>query len=201
MDKKNIGLEININNSIEQMEKNIYNIFDIYSEVGNGELKYSQAIQFNINNFSFKEDDEIVEVYKFRNERGEILTDSIVIIEIYVPNLIKKWQIKGIESLSDSEKYLLALIIPDVEMSLELANNNDVALEYIKDAVEVSQNNGVLEAYNEELRLKEEKLYEKKDFVISMLKNGIDIDLIVRITKLDINEINKIKEQMKSNSD
>ncbi len=201
MDKKNIGLEININNSIEQMEKNIYNIFDIYSEVGNGELKYSQAIQLNINNFSFKEDDEIVEVYKFRNERGEILTDSIVIIEIYVPNLIKKWQIKGIESLSDSEKYLLALIIPDVEMSLELANNNDVALEYIKDAVEVSQNNGVLEAYNEELRLKEEKLYEKKDFVISMLKNGIDIDLIVRITKLDINEINKIKEQMKSNSD
>ena len=94
-----------------------------------------QVIQFNINNFSFKGNDKIVDIYTLNNGEGIKLTNNII-IEIYVQNLRKKWYNKGIKSLNEEERYTLALVEPNIDMSLELGKDIDIMGEYIGEVEE-----------------------------------------------------------------
>ena len=88
-----INIEINNNDSIETMERNMEYAFRLYGEkikIGKKyKDNYNQVIQININNFSFIGNDKIVDIYSFQNEEGIVLNNKITIIQIYVPNLRK----------------------------------------------------------------------------------------------------------------
>ena len=71
---------------------------------GEANYQYTQVIQFNLNNFAFKGNDKIVDIYTVTNEANIRLSNKLIFIQIFVPNRRKKWYTKGIESLSEKEK-------------------------------------------------------------------------------------------------
>ena len=106
-----INIEINNNYTLEVMERNIEYVFRLYANKVNRGSKneYTQIIQLNLNNFAFEGNDKIIDVYTLRNDEGINLTNKIIIVQIYVPNLRKKWYTSGIESLNELERYILTL--------------------------------------------------------------------------------------------
>ena len=215
IDDTKINIEVNNNSSEKVLERNLDYAFKLYgSKVKRSKekesYKYIQVIQFNINNFSFKGNDKIVEVYTLNNREGIKLTNNIVIIEIYIPNLRKKWYTSGIESLSEEERYILALVEPDITSSLKLGKDIDIMEEYIDEVEEVVDDEYFGESYDKELALKEESyndgikegikqgekkgtLSTKMEIAKSMLNKAMDISLISELTGLSTDEIKSIK--------
>ena len=160
----NICIEMNNNSSPEIMERNIDYIVKQYSEsatkidnkVG---YKYNQVILFNLNNFSYVGYDDTEDYYTLSN--GNLtLTDKIIVINIYIPNIIKKLYNSGIGSLSEREKYIIGLVLQDSDKALEMGKDIDIMEEYVNEAISVSHNQGLRESYDKQLALLEET---KKD--------------------------------------
>ena len=64
---------------------------------------------------SFISNNKIIDIYTESNEDNLVLSDKLVFIQIYVPNLRKKWYNEGEKSLSEREKYILALVDMDLD--------------------------------------------------------------------------------------
>lgn len=183
IDDTKINIEVNNNSSEETLKRNMDYAFKLYgSKVTRSKLKssykYNQVIQFNINNFSFKNYDKIVDIYTFNNIDGIRLTNNIIIIQIYIPNLRKKWYNKGIKSLSEEERYALALVEPDIISSQELGKDIKIMEEYMEESEEVLDEEFFGESYDKELALKEESfnegiMQEKIDTTKKMLEDNI----------------------------
>ena len=212
IDNTKINIEVNNNSNEEVLERNLDYAFKLYgSKVKRSKekesYKYMQVIQFNINNYSFKGNDKIVDIYTLNNGEGIKMTNNIIIIEIYVPNLRKKWYNKGIKSLSEEERYALALVEPNIDMSLELGKDIDIMEEYIDEVEEVVDEEYFGESYDHELAYGEE-LYNdgvkdgvkegmnkrNEEIVKEMLKDNVDVDTISKYTGLSVDEINDINK-------
>lgn len=156
-----LNIEINCNTRAYIMERNMEYAFRLYaSRIKKGkeemEYNYTSVIQFNINNFSFKENDKIIDVYTFKNEDDIVLNDKLIIVQIYIPNLRKKWYNEGVESLTEVEKYLLTLVEKDIDTSKELGGGDSIMEEYVDDAIIVSRDEILLESYDKEWANKDE---------------------------------------------
>ena len=124
-----------------------------------------------------------------------VLSDKLVFIQIYVPNLRKKWYNEGEKSLSEREKYILALVDMDLD-KLKGLGDEKVMNEYLREAEEVSFEDGFGEAYDKEWALKDEgKREEKIEIAKNMLKDNVDINLIKKYTNLTEEEITALKEE------
>ena len=188
---------------------------------GEENYQYTQVIQFNLNNFAFKGNDKIVDIYTVTNDDNIGLSNKLIFVQIYVPNLRKKWYTKGIKSLSEEEKYILALVEMDLDKLNDLGGEN-IMDEYVKEAEEVSFEGGVGEAYDKEWALRDqgyrdglsqgkaegfsqgreegraegktEGINERNlEIAINMLKEGIDINTISKCTGLTIEKINTLR--------
>ena len=109
-----------------------------------------------------------------------LLSEKIMILQIYVPNLRKKWYTKGVKSLTEEERFLLTLIEPSIKDSLELGKGNPLMEEYIKEAKESSEDIILREAYGKEWALKDEGIrdgIEKGILYVAknLLKKEVDI--------------------------
>ena len=219
IDNTSLNIEVNNNSSLEILERNIEYAYRLYSKKikrGEREYDYTQVIQFNLNNFSFKGNDKIIDIYGVKNDSDLTLSDKIIFVQIYVPNLRKKWYNEGIESLNEAEKYILALVEMDIE-KLKSLGGEELMEEYVKEAEEVSFEGGVGESYDKEWALKDqayrdgEEAGEKKgkeegrkegleegsttkaiEIARNLLKNKIDISIIAQSTGLSIDEINSL---------
>ena len=176
---------------------------------GEENYQYTQVIQFNLNNFAFKGNDKIVDIYTVTNDDNIGLSNKLIFVQIYVPNLRKKWYTKGIKSLSEEEKYILALVEMDLDKLNDLGGEN-IMDEYVKEAEEVSFEGGVGEAYDKEWALRDQgyrdglsqgkaegfsqgKIENKKEIAKNMLNEGIDINIIIKCTGLTNEDINALK--------
>ena len=124
-------------------------------------------------------------------------------IQIYVPNLRRKWYNEGEKSLSEREKYILALVDMDLD-KLKGLGDEKVMNEYLKEAEEVSFEDGFGEAYDKEWALKDEgktegRIEGKRDRTIeiakNMLKENFEISMISKITNLTEEEITALEEE------
>ena len=204
IDNTSLNIEVNNNSSLRVLERNIEYAYRLYSKKikrGEREYDYTQVIQFNLNNFSFKGNDKIIDIYGVKNDSDLTLSNKIIFVQIYVPNLRKKWYNEGIESLNEAEKYILALVEMDIE-KLKSLGGEKLMEEYVKEAEEVSFEGGVGESYDKEWALKdqayrdgEEKGSTTKAIEIakSMLEKNMDINLISELTKLSKEEIDRLK--------
>ena len=220
IDNTSLNIEVNNNSSLEILERNIEYAYRLYSKKikrGEREYDYTQVIQFNLNNFSFKENDKIIDIYGVKNDSDLTLSDKIIFVQIYVPNLRKKWYNEGIESLNEAEKYILALVEMDIE-KLKSLGGEELMKEYVKEAEEGRLEGGVGESYDIEWALKDqayrdgEEAGEKKgkeegrkegleegsttkaiEIAKSMLEENIDINIISKCTGLSIDEVNSLK--------
>ncbi len=197
-------IEVNNNNSYETMLRNqeyAHRLFAEKVKVGT-EYEYSKIIQLNLNNFAFEENDLLIDPYYLQNDQGIILTDKIIIIQIYIPNIRKKWYTSGVESLTELERVLLTLIEKNIEVSKELGKGDPIMEEYIEEAIQVSKDESFGEAYDKEWALLDQgrrdgfedgknvgKEEEKAEIVQKMLKEKMDINLIMKVTGLTKKEI------------
>ena len=211
-----LNIEVNNNSSLEVLERNMEYAHRLYSKKikrGEENYQYTQVIQFNLNNFAFKGNDKIVDIYTVTNDDNIGLSNKLIFVQIYVPNLRKKWYTKGIKSLSEEEKYILALVEMDLDKLNDLGGEN-IMDEYVKEAEEVSFEGGVGEAYDKEWALRDQgyrdglsqgkaegisegisqgKIESKKEIAKNLLKNKIDISIISSSTGLTEEEINSLK--------
>ena len=215
-----LNIEVNNNSSLEVLERNMEYAHRLYSKKirrGEENYQYTQVIQFNLNNFAFKGNDKIVDIYTVTNDDNIGLSNKLIFVQIYVPNLRKKWYTKGMKSLSEEEKYILALVEMDLDKLNDLGGEN-IMDEYVKEAEEVSFEGGVGEAYDKEWALRdqgyrdglsqgkaegkaegrEEGKAEGKnerniEIARNMLKDNISVESISKYTDLSINEINSLK--------
>ena len=199
-----LNIEVNNNSSLEVLERNMEYAHRLYSKKirrGEENYQYTQVIQFNLNNFAFKGNDKIADIYTVTNDDNIGLSNKLIFVQIYVPNLRKKWYTKGIKSLSEEEKYILALVEMDLDKLNDLGGEN-IMDEYVKEAEEVSFEGGVGEAYDKEWALRDQgyregmsqgKSKEKIEIAKNLLKNNVDISVIASSTGLTEDEINSLK--------
>ena len=208
-----LNIEVNNNSSLEVLERNMEYAHRLYSKKirrGEENYQYTQVIQFNLNNFAFKGNDKIVDIYTVTNDDNIGLSNKLIFVQIYVPNLRKKWYTKGIKSLSEEEKYILALVEMDLDKLNDLGGEN-IMDEYVKEAEEVSFEGGVGEAYDKEWALRDqgyrdgllqgkaEGISEGKnerniEIAKNMLNEGIDINIITKCTGLTNEDINALRD-------
>ena len=195
-----LNIEVNNNSSLEVLERNMEYAHRLYSKKirrGEENYQYTQVIQFNLNNFAFKGNDKIVDIYTVTNDDNIGLSNKLIFVQIYVPNLRKKWYTKGMKSLSEKEKYILALVEMDLDKLNDLGGEN-IMDEYVKEAEEVSFEGGVGEAYDKEWALRDqgyrEGIKERNiEIAKNLLKNKVDISIIASSTGLTEEEINSLK--------
>ena len=215
-----LNIEVNNNSSLEVLERNMDYAHRLYSKKirrGEENYQYTQVIQFNLNNFAFKGNDKIVDIYTVTNNDNIGLSNKLIFVQIYVPNLRKKWYTKGMKSLSEEEKYILALVEMDLDKLNDLGGEN-IMDEYVKEAEKVSFEGGVGEAYDKEWALRDQGYRDglsqgkaegfsqgkaegkaeginDRNFEIAknLLKNKVDISIIASSTGLTEEEINSLK--------
>ena len=210
-----LNIEVNNNSSLEVLERNMEYAHRLYSKKikrGEENYQYTQVIQFNLNNFAFKGNDKIVDIYTVTNDDNIGLSNKLIFVQIYVPNLRKKWYTKGMKSLSEEEKYILALVEMDLD-KLNSLGGDTLMDEYVKEAEEVSFEGGVGEAYDKEWALRDQgyrdglsqgkeegrtqglsqgKSERNIEIAKNMLKDNLSVDVISKYTELSIEEINSL---------
>lgn len=199
-----IGIEMNNNYSKESYERNISYAMGIYKskEIRGSRYSFNKVIQININNFTFENNNKEVEEYALRNEDGEYLTEKIKIINIYLPNIRKKYYNK--EELNELDKVMLVLNEEDNNNLSKLYKGERVMEDYVKDAKRASINDDIVGLYDKELHeelLRNTELYNAEQKGIrkkaietakNMLNKGLDIKLISECTGLTKEEIEKL---------
>ena len=206
-DNTRINIEVNNNSSLEVMERNMEYAHRLYAEKVkvSSTYSYNQVIQLNLNNFSFEGNDKIVDIYSVQNKEGLVLNNKLIFIQIYIPNLRRKWYTLGIENLDESERYLLALVEPSIEFSKELGGSIKIMEEYIEEADEVIKDVGFGESYDKEWALQDEAERRGREEGLTqgreeqnlenakkMKEKGFDKKVISEITGLTIEEIERI---------
>ena len=113
------------------------------------------------------------------------------------------------KSLSEEEKYILALVEMDLDKLNDLGGEN-IMDEYVKEAEEVSFEGGVGEAYDKEWALRDQGYRDglsqgkaegkaegfsqgKVEIAKNLLRNKVDISIIASSTGLTEKEINSLK--------
>ena len=201
IDNTSLNIEVNNNSSLRVLERNIEYAYRLYSKKikrGEREYDYTQVIQFNLNNFSFKGNDKIIDIYGVKNDSDLTLSDKIIFVQIYVPNLRKKWYNEGIKSLTETERFILALVERNIEDAKELGIGDEVMKDYVDESIEVSIDCNFGESYDKEWALKDEgwrdgKLEEKIEIAKAMLKEKIEIEMISKCVGLSIDEIEELQ--------
>ena len=203
------NIEMNNNYQKTYIERNIEYITELYKssrKIGEG-YKYEYTYQININNFTFKDREKTSEVFMIRNEEGEVLTDKIKIMHLYLPKILNKYYNK--EKLSELEKLMLVFNLTNKNELNDIIGENKIMEEYKKEALDASHSEEVIGLYDKELEdefLKRATYQEgiekgieqgieqgenKKSIEIDkiMLDKNMDISLISEITKLSKEEI------------
>ena len=113
------------------------------------------------------------------------------------------------KSLSEEEKYILALVEMDLDKLNDLGGEN-IMDEYVEEAEEVSFEGGVGEAYDKEWALRDQGYRDglsqgkaegkiegfsqgKVEIAKNMLKDNIPVESISKYTSLSIDEIKNLK--------
>ena len=210
IDESYVNIEVNNNSSKETMERNIEYINRMYSkEIEEGsEYKYNQVIQINLNNFSFDGNDKIIDMYGIQNEEGIMLTRNITFIQIYIPNIRKKWYTEGKESLSEMERYILILAEPNIDTVKDIGIGDDIMEEYLDESIKVCKNKTFGESYDKELAFKQQtKFYTQLDVAEKLANLGLDLNTISKATGLEMEVLKKqeiipnIKEKIEKAKD
>ena len=190
------------------MERNIEYAGKVFTKkIREGsDYDYTNIIQINLNNFSFQNHDKIIDIYGLSNNEGLLLTKKIIIVQIYIPNLRKKWYTCGKKSLSELERYILALAEKDIETAKELGIGDEIMEDYVDESVKVCKEESFGESYDKEWALKDEwqriglqqgfeqgEKNKQIEIAKNLLKTSLTIEEISKATNLPINEIEKLK--------
>ena len=202
IDDTTINVELNNNGNEDIRNRNFSYLMRIREDV-----KYKQVIQININNYCYYDDLEVRTDYAILNYRGELYTDKIFIIDIYLPNIVKKSKDKK-NILTEMERFLLIGIEENRKKALEYVGDDIVMMEFEEEVEKRSKDDELIEAYDKEWAIKELALREGKEIGIEQgkeigieqlnylnqkIKEGMTIEEISNLINISINELKKSK--------
>ena len=124
--------------------------------------KYTKVIQINLNNYYYKEDDDIVKVFTINDGKVKC-TDKITIVQVYLPLLRKKWYTLGVQNLDEREKFILSLYEMNIDSSKKLGGKIEIMNDYLEEAEEVMDDITFGESYDKELSTYEGGFDEEYD--------------------------------------
>lgn len=231
-DKKRIGdfvgklgntfISIEMNNT-NKLARNVGYAGSLYSDTGkklvvNGketkEYIYGEVFQVNLNNFTFADMDKDITINITRDE--SYMRTSIILIDVYIPNIIRKCREKGIDSLTEQERVGLAMFISKKKEAIMLSKGDEILMKYIDkleklkgteeveddinefyeyDLVQLGKLYGLEEGHEKgRAEGKEEGRVEtQKEMVQTMIKDGLDNKTIQKYTKMPLYEIESLR--------
>ena len=200
IDGTTINVELNNNGNEDIRNRNFSYLMRIREDV-----KYKQVIQININNYSYYDDLEVRTDYAILNYKGELYTDKIFIIDIYLPNIVKKSRDKK-KVLTEMERFLLIGIEENRKKALEYVGDDIVMMEFEEEVKKRSKDDELIEAYDKEWAIKELALREGKEIGIEQgkeigieqlnnlnqkIKEGMTIEEISNLINISIDKLKK----------
>lgn len=204
LDNSVLNVEINSNESPYIMERNIEYAYKLYSDVSRsgGRYNYKQVIQININNYAYEGCSKIMDTFALGNRENVLLTDKILIMQLYVPNLYSK----DIKELNEKEKCLLAFVEPDTHKARIYAKGDKIMERYVKEREEALIDTGYGESYDKEWAIKDQcrregiekgvrKGIKKNSLLVAknMLKDNVSLNLIAKYTNLTPSQIKSLR--------
>ncbi len=225
IDGTHINIEINNNFKDYTFERNLEYMFRIYNSMvkrskGSAGYKYTKVVQINFNNFYYKDDKDPVKIFTVNDGKVKY-TDKIIIVQVYLPLLRKKWYDLGIENLEEKEKFILSLYEMNINSSKEIGGKINIMNDYLEESKEVMEEVSFGESYDKELATyeggfdegrqagyddgreeglavgREEGLAAGREETMietakKMKDEGIDVPLINKITGLSLEKIQKL---------
>lgn len=157
LDETLLNIEVNCNSDEETMLRNIEYVFRLYaSNIKAGEeYNYHPVVQFNLNNFSFMGNNKTIDVYGIQNDDKLRLTNNIIIVQIYVPNILKKCYNVGIENLTEMERYIVLLATCDKELSNEISKGDNFMGKIFDEYLKTMSHDDLRESYDHEIAMKD----------------------------------------------
>lgn len=210
-----LNLEMNNVSSVETMDRNVLyatRLFDKDLKSGDSYNKLNYVVQINLNNFSYEGKTESMEIFTLKNAYNEIISDKIIIINIYIPIIRKKWYDEI--DLNDMEKCILAMVERDIESLEQLLEGNDIMENYVNEATHISleeimrgvptheeaEKQGLISnAYNEGYDKGETE--KAKEMIHKFYKNGASLELIAASSDLTIEEVQNILNGKEEDND
>lgn len=195
-----INIEMNSNSSVETRERNISYIMRLREDIKN-KKKVNPVLQINLNNFCYKDDLEIKRNFYLLSEDNKLASNSLVIVDIYLPNIKKKMYNKGIKNLNELKRFLLIGLEDDREKALEYIGDDTIMKEYEEAIDEIRISDDITESYDKMWAIEDEAFNRgkhegleqgKEELIATMIDNGLNIEDISKYTGLSIEEINKL---------
>ena len=215
--KTNIGkiqVEVNAEKPNYLHPRNASFIFDTYShEVKKGDEYNEDTLVIQINLSYSLSIEELVRIYKVRDEEGNEYIKNLIIYDINMDKIKDIWYSKSRNEI-EKYKYLIMLDLNQEELkTLEELSQDRSVDKYMKTIEEVNQNPDFREFMSAEednrkiensLRreaiekglaegLEQGSLAEKQNIDKAMLNKNMYINLISELTSLSIEEINCLK--------
>lgn len=199
LDDVSINIEMNNNSSEEIRERNISYMMRLREDRKN-KKDYNQVIQVNLNNYCYKEDNTIRRDFLISSKDNMILTNKIVIIDIYLPNIKKKMYNK--DSLSEMERFLLIGLEENKQKALEYVGDDIIMKDLEERISDWTLSDDLRESYDKEWALKDEAKREgviqgieqgKSEIIKKFLTSGMKIEEISKITDIPVEKIQQIK--------
>jgi len=211
LDDTQFNIEVNCNDSKDTMLRNMdYAFRQFGSKIKVGEAyEFTKVLQINVNNFAFKNRNKIIDVFGIQSDDKIRLSNNIIFIQIYVPNINEKWYNEGIESLSEMEKFVLSLAKTDKQEAKNIALGDDFMEKLLNEQVTYSMPNDLRESYDHELAMHDqgrregleegikqgiEKGSTKKQLEIinNMLELKMSKEEITKILKISVSELDNL---------
>ena len=215
-DSNRIILEMNQQLSQNMIERNTSYAFSIASEtVKSGSKKYPSVVLINFDNFNYYEAEEGILSFKIRDEKGRIETEQYHSIHLILENIIDKKYNKS-DEIKKIVKLLRCTTIEEME---EKFKGDEIYMAAIRKVSELSTDPefvgyyDIEEAHKQELEDMEETGYSKgmaegknigieegakqkqQEIAKAMYEEGLSFEMISKITKLSIEEIQTILEK------
>jgi len=209
IDNLRLNIELNLRPKITK-NRNIGYVIKSYAENIKKTLpSYNndyKTIQININSENIFDNKEIIEEVYLRNKEGDLYSDKIGIYLVNVANLKKTWYTDG-ELFDEKYNCLTSLFVrrkDSIEKILEkegIKNIMERMEEFSSDQeewVSYRDENEIENTYKYGLEMAREEGIEEgiRKTALKMLEENLDMDMISKITKLSIEEINELKSDL-----
>lgn len=206
-----VHIEVNNNDSVDTMKRNAYYAFRLSADkVKSGQnYEFQPVFSININNFAFEELNKVVDVFTIQNNEGITMLNNVIFIQIYLPNLRRKWYTNRETELSELEKFLLTSIESDVDIAYEISKGDERLENLLSDLLKMSKEERIVSAYDKRLAEIEQATRDgieqgiekgieqnKLEVVKKMLEENIDVKTIIKITELPEEDIFAIKKDL-----
>ena len=222
--RERINIEVNKNyNKKLVIDRNVSYAAGIFSSSLNSSQDYSELvplIQINFNVFDLYTDNQIVDVYKLRNNHKHILTEKFQIHHVNIEKCKRIWYDKSIDKYSNYEQKIIKLgalmsmnsmeefngCLEEMDMSdnvkksikatvEDFNSDEEMLIYYDKEQYELAMRNGEITLATERgIEQGIEKGAKEKSIEIAknLLQKNIDIKIISDSTGLSIEEIQNL---------